>query len=315
VDRDIQLNRELVDQIVFGMENQDHVFYLDLETRTVVPEPAGVTETESAGATGRFVRLPQWRSADGYNLMSKFVATLRNPIYRERLRGILASGRGVFRQFKDAVGEREDIERLWHAFKQREMRHIVAGWVNDLRELWGLERLELDENEATDELVAADFVFGDGGERGADTVRRLDRVAFAENHAGLSEPMVDLLYEYRRAALPDPGGPESEVLLAETPAREIVGFLWAVVLSGDGVTASVVAQLYVLPEYRGIGIARSLLRTYLVRCHDRRYTNVIVELVGSGCELEDELSDLGLSRSGATMAARLDKWARENGGR
>ena len=121
--RDIRLTRELADQIVFGMENQNHVFYLDLDTQTVVPDPPGL-----ADADARYVRLPSWRPVDGYNLMARFVASLRNPIYRERLRTILGSGRGAFRQFKDAIGEREDIERLWLAFKQRKMREpLLSG--------------------------------------------------------------------------------------------------------------------------------------------------------------------------------------------
>ena len=93
--RDIRLTRELADQIVFGMENQDHVFYLDLDTQTIVPDPPGLGDSET-----RYVRLPPWRSVDGHNLMARFVASLRNPIYRERLRTILASGRGALYLFQ-----------------------------------------------------------------------------------------------------------------------------------------------------------------------------------------------------------------------
>ena len=306
--RDIQLTRELADQIVFGMENQAEVFYLDLDTQTVVPDPSDL-----AGAdTERYIRLPPWRSVDGYNLMARFVASLRNPMYRERLRTILASGRGAFRQFKDVIGEREDIERLWLAFKQREMRRIVAGWANDLRELWGLERQELSEDEETFPLIASDFVISDGDEAQRDLVKALDRKAFAENYESDSEPLVDLLYDYHRAGIPNPGDPDSVVLVAQTPGQEIAGFVWAVTLRRGEIVVTVVAQLYVLPEYRGMGLARALLREHLLRCHDRGYSEAVVELIGHACEYEDDLSELGLIRDSGTVRVRLDHWFREN---
>ncbi len=306
--RDIHLTRELADQIVFGMENQTHVFYLDLDTQTVVPDPSDL-----AGAdTEQYIRLPSWRSVDGYNLMARFVASLRNPMYRERLRTILASGRGAFRQFKDAIGEREDIERLWLAFKQREMRRIVFGWANDLRELWGLERQELSEDEETLPLIASDFVISDGDEAQRDLVKALDRKAFAENYESDSEPLVDLLYDYHRAGIPDPGDPDSVVLVAETPGQEIAGFVWAVTLRRGEIVVTVVTQLYVFPEYRGMGLARALLREHLLRCHDRGYSEAVVELIGHACEYEGDLSELGLIRDSGTVRVRLDQWFREN---
>ncbi len=305
--RDIRLTRELADQIVFGMENQNHVFYLDLDTQTVVPDPPGL-----ADADARYVRLPSWRPVDGYNLMARFVASLRNPIYRERLRTILGSGRGAFRQFKDAIGEREDIERLWLAFKQRKMRGTVTEWVNDLRELWGLERLELTEDEETLPLIASDFVISDGDEGHADLARTLDREAFAENYESDSELLVNLLYDYHRAGMPDPGNPDSVILVAETPGKEVAGFVWAVTLRRGEIVVSVVAQLYVLPEYRGMGLARALLREHLLRCHSRGYSEAVVELIGRACEYEDGLSELGLARDSGTMRVRLDRWFREN---
>jgi len=308
MERDIRLTRELADQIVFGMENQAHEYYLDLNTQTIVPDPPDLAKVD----TERYVPLPSWRSVDGYNLMARFVASLRNPIYRERLRASLASGRGAFRQFKDVIGEREDIERLWLAFKQREMREIVAGWMNDLRELWGLDRLELSEVEETAPLIASDFVISDGGEAHYDLVRTLDRQAFAENYENDSEPLVDLLYNFQRAGLADPGDRDSTILVAETPGLEVAGFVWAVTLRRGKIAVSVVTQLYVLPEYRGMGLARTLLREHFLRCHNRGYSEAIVELFGQACDYAGDLSELGLARDSATMRLRLDRWFREN---
>ena len=301
---DIRLTRELADQIIFGMENQDHVFYLDLQTETVVSEP-------DAPQPDRYVELPEWKSADGYHLMERFVGSLRNPVFRERLRAVLASGRGVFRQFKEVVAEREDIERLWFSFKQTEMRRIVSDWVNDLRELWGLERLELSEDEETLPLIASDFVISECSAAQASRISVLDREAFAENFQGESETLVDLLYRHHRRALPDPHGPDSECLIAETPGADLAAVLWAVTLRGE-VTVSVVVQLLVLPEYRGLGLARALLREHLLRCHNRGFSEAMVELAGTACSLEDSLGLLGMNRASGSMRVRLDKWYLQN---
>ena len=149
------LTRELIDQIMFGMENQDTDFLLDLYDQKVVRIDELPDEGQDDEA--RYIPLPEWRSVDGYNLMEKFVASLHNPIYREILRSILASGKGVFRQFKDALKERQEIERLWYRFKEREMRAHVVEWYNVLRESWGLARIGDPEDEGTEVLVLSDF--------------------------------------------------------------------------------------------------------------------------------------------------------------
>ena len=76
----------------------------------------------------RFLPLPQWLPSDGFHTMEKFVSTLRNPIYREKLKEVLQSGRGVFRQFKDVLQEQPSIQRLWYYYKDREMRNRIYEW-------------------------------------------------------------------------------------------------------------------------------------------------------------------------------------------
>jgi len=305
--RDIHLTRELVDQIVFGMENQDQEFYLDLETQTVVPDPPDIEEEAE-----RYVDLPPWSSVDGYNLMERFVGSLRNPIYRERLRKILASGRGVFRQFKQTVSERDDIEKLWFGFKQKEMSAVVAEWANDLRELWGLERQELSDAEETLPLIATDFVISEAQKPDLDRISALDRVAFAENFPEDSQRLVDLLYRHHRRAIPIPDHVESECLVARTPGEELAAFLWAVLLRDGGLVVPVVVQLFVMPEYRGLGLAKALLREHLVRGHKRGYAETVLNLAGSAFRLEKSLSEEGFVPESISMRVSHTRWFREN---
>jgi GNAT superfamily N-acetyltransferase len=306
--RDIRLDRELMDQIVFGMENQEYIFYLDLEERRVVPE-TGIEEDEPE----RFVALPEWQSVDGYNLMERFVASLRNPIYRERLRGILASGRGVFRQFKNALHERPDIERLWFGFKQQEMRSLVAEWINDLREQWGLERLSLDDDtDDTESLIESDFTFVDGDKEGAEFVRSIDRAAFGEGFPDRAPDLVDALYGLARRGLPAPGESGSEIVLARTPSGDTVGCLWGV-RPERAVALVVVVQVYVHPEYRGLGLAIALLREYMQRCQRSGLNDVVLMMPGDTGELGMRL-DPRAEREGVTLRLDVARWYRDQTG-
>ena len=308
MERDVRLTRELIDQVVFGMENQDHEFYLDLEEEQVVADPE-ITDDEEE----RYVPVPEWQSVDGYNLMERFVLELRNPIYRERLRSILASGRGVFRQFKDAVRERPDIERLWFGFKQREMRGIVVEWLNDLREQWGLERLTLeDDSEETLELIATDFVFEEGVPADAELVRLIDRDAFAENFPGEPDELVEAFYQVHRSGIPGPESPESSLLCCRTPAGDTAGVLWAIRRENAGVTVSVVVQLYVNPEFRGIGLARALMREYLLRAHAHGVREVLFLLPGESASMEGRVEDPALARLSTVGRVSVGHWYREN---
>ena len=134
--------RELLDQIIFAMENQDSESYLDIQTGNLVTE-----ENFRAGEKGvRYHELPTWRSLEGFQLMERFIGTIRNPLFREELRESLSAGRGVFRAFKNTLKNRADLQQLWYSFKEREMTRVVHDWINDLREIQGLEKLSLPDN-------------------------------------------------------------------------------------------------------------------------------------------------------------------------
>ena len=307
----LRLTRELVDQIVFGMENQDRDYVLDTDEARVVP--ADQVESEETGE--RYVELPEWRSVDGYNLMEQFVATLHNPIYRARLRAILASGRGVFRQFKDTVRERREIERMWFAFKEKAMRDLVAEWFNDLREREGLERLELEDAETeTDQLIELDFAFRPAAEGELATIAALDREAFDEIFETSDPDTVDLYYQASRASIPAISDAASTVLVTETQGGDFAGFLWAVTRRSGEASVAYIVQLYILPEFRGFGLARETLRTYCRGAHERRLGEVHLSLAGRALDLEASFSGYGLTRHSVELVIDVDRWYRSQTG-
>lgn len=300
-------SRELIESIVFGMEDQDHAYVLDTEDGLVVQTKPDTDHSDSE----RFVALPPWQSIDGYNLMSRFVQSLRNPVFRERLREVLTSGRGVFRQFKNIVGERADIQRLWLRFKQREMNAIVVDWLNNERELRGLERLELPEDEETEPLIESDFVFRIRDREAARLAAELDEAAFRESQEGSPEA-VELRYRVHQTGWPGPADDESRTITVETPAGETAGLLWSVLFRGSGALLSVVRLIYVVPEYRGLGLASSLLREHMRRCRSDSVDEVRIDLAGWATDFEETLEDLGFGRSFVSLSVSTDDWYREN---
>ncbi len=117
----IELSKELLDQVIFGMENQDQIFFLDLDHLKVFSS----SELEAMEPGGDLVEIPEWRSVDGYNLMERFVAELKNPLVKLELQQILSSGRGVFRQLQTCLKEDREGEKLWFFYKDRHMKHLV----------------------------------------------------------------------------------------------------------------------------------------------------------------------------------------------
>jgi len=240
-----ELTDALVDELVFAMEDQEHDFVLDA-VRGIVVDRDSEEEYESddediADDDGRYVAVPDWSSADGFRLMERFAASLHNPIVREELTRALDRGRGVFRAFKNTLTNHPEVEKLWFAFKTREMRREVLNWYNALREEWGLERLG-EEPEETEDLVLEDFRFRpaideDGGK--ALELHRLSAVKGKQSGFGLG-PLTGL---------------GKWAFVAETAREDFAGFI----LASENDEGVVVDALDVQPHYRGLGVGEALL--------------------------------------------------------
>jgi len=327
---EFQLTKELVDQVMFGMENQDSEFLLDLRDQKVIR----IDELHEDGEDDqeRYIPLPLWRSVDGYNLMEKFVASLHNPIYREILRRILASGKGVFRQFKDALKEKKEIEQLWYYFKEREMRSRVVEWYNILRESWGLSRIGDPEGEETESLVLSDFtltlvdsnaqvgisvetsgVQAAPSNRIEDIVGHFDRLGFGECYLDVPEDVTDYLYRRRLRLLGGPSDESSRILAMFTPLNDLAGFLWAAVENlGDGRLVSTIVQIYVLPEFRGLGLAHELFTHYCRDAYEDKVELLLFELHGSSEFLSAMIEREGARRMSQMYEINITRWYREN---
>jgi GNAT superfamily N-acetyltransferase len=299
-----ELTREMVDQIIFGMENQHEEYCFDLQSGAIVDQ-------SEADDPDRYVPLPTWRSVDGYTLMEKYVATLQNPIYRERLREVLTAGRGVFRQFKNTIKERPELERHWYHFKEREMRKVVAEWYNQLRDSWGLEPVDEEQIIETDELVESDFsVRLEQSEERLAEVESLDEEAFEEAVSSFPPEVRAYLYRAARRGLEGPSSDRSLLLSADTPLDEFAGFIWGVVDASEAGILEVV-QLYVAPEFRGLGLAGELLQKMVETAHDRGLAYMVLRLPGECRAVAGLAGRIGFDLVQESHLLDLGRWYRE----
>ncbi|MBN1648136.1 MAG: GNAT family N-acetyltransferase [Spirochaetales bacterium] len=310
---EFDLSPEIVDQLMYAMENQNELYFFDTATQTLVSGPSGDEEMEEDA--DRYLGIPVWNSSDGFMLMEKFTGTLRNPLIRENLREILSGGRGVFRNFKHELKKHAELERLWFNFKEREMKNRIARWYNDLRELWGLERIGIEVDE-TDELIISDFEISEGSCGFDSLIAELDRKAYEEIFAGYPRKLADYFYAKNRkdgCPLPLP----FFFFTARTPGGELAGFIWFRQIDLEPVPEDALQrpslvfdllQIYVLPEYRGLGLASLLLDKTADFAFSREADWLFLDLFVQNKGLADCLLSRGFEPSGTVFRLPVRSW-------
>jgi len=241
-----EFDKILTDEILFYMENKDGEFLLDTQHAKVVKidEDGGEFGDES-----RFIPLPEWDSNDGFRLMEKFAVELKNPVIRYELQEALNAKRGVFRLFKNVLCRYPEAEKLWLSYKTKKMKEQALEWYNALREEWGLEPVG-DEPEDISSIIQEDFIFREGKESDEQEISALHKIC-TEN---LSE-------DERRVISKTETNNYSGVfcLVAETASGDFCGYIRAD-KTGDCLK---ITRLQVKPEYRGMGIGKTLLAKFL----------------------------------------------------
>jgi GNAT superfamily N-acetyltransferase len=310
------LSSELVEQIIFAMEDQQNEYYIHRCSGELLREDEMEEGIEEAGtpeeAEDAFIPIPEWRPVDGFLMMGKFVARLRNPLLRDQLKDALASGRGVFRKFKDILKTSPEIERLWFNFKERELRKVVWQWYNDNRELAGLERLEEEpeQEEGLEDLLVSDFAILPVAPRHLDALRELDERSFMMRFPEADPGRVAELFRESRRSLPGLQGAGGLVFVAETPEEDFAGFIWGVEQTDPLVPGRIlrVQQLAVVQRYQGVGLGAMLLRRLIAEARDRGYHRLRSELGGAGLQLAGFFKELGFQTIAQDMEIDPTYW-------
>jgi len=258
-----ELDKILIDEILFHMEDQDGEYLLDTQEAKIINidmydmdnEPENIYEDEN-----RYISLPEWDSNDGFRLMEKFTSQLKNPVLRHELSFALNTKRGVFRSFKNVLEHYPEAEKMWYSFKERKMKEEVIAWYNSLREEWGLEPIGGDISEISEDIsaiVLEDFIFRKGEGKDAPEVSALHKFCVEESAENVKACVTD-----SKA----PSDSQGDIFLAaETASGEFCGYICAV-NNGEYLQ---ITRLEVKPEYRGMGIGKTLLTKLLEKAEGK----------------------------------------------
>ena len=275
-----ELTESLIDGILFAMEDQEGEFYVDSLKGIVAggldwPDCFDEEPDDDGEGGERFISLPEWNSADGFRLMERFSAMLRNPMVREELSSALGMGRGVFRAFKNVLGRHPEAEKLWFSFKEKEMKREVLRWYNALREEWGLEKIG-NEPEDTGDLLGEDFRFHPFQEDSILHAEALHRQCLEESANNLTDNvaghLAEIITREAQAFRSFPG--PSLGIYAESLGGDFAGYISGIVKD----SALYIQSLEVKPEFRGLGVGESLLTRFLENQDPNQVNQVFFDL-------------------------------------
>lgn len=278
------LSNELLDQLIFAMENQKDEFFFHMDRCEIV---SAQLLSEEERRQEIYVAVPRWGSADGFHLMERFIAGINNPIYRQELGQALSGGKGVFRRFKDVLKRHDPLERLWYNFKEREMRNCVRQWFEQHREALQLESLG-PEPEETEDLVLSDFPldFSElSRERIDSSLEALVYSAVEEcwsadgENGGRSTAWLER--ESDRVIDCIDACDEGFCVRAESPGGEAAALAYLCCFRGsDASLMGEVPLLFVYPPFRGLGLAKLLIDTLIGRFDELSLSELKIDLPG-----------------------------------
>ncbi len=140
---------ETLSSIIFGMENQDVDYMLNLNDGTLYSSEMGQEPTEN------LVELPPWGSADGYQLMVAFTNACKDKNLKDKLAKELNSkSHGVFRRFRDVLSQNPDDLKAWFDFKDSRMRAHIKAWYRDK---FGKQKNELESDDMYEGELLSEF--------------------------------------------------------------------------------------------------------------------------------------------------------------
>lgn len=270
------LDSPKLNEIIYNMENQSRSSVIKIDSGEIVyyDDIVSIDDTN-------YYPLPKWGPVEGFRMMNEFVSDLKNPIVKQELKAVLKQGHGVFRKFKNTLKSAPEIEKIWYTFKKNEIKATVLNWYNQIREYAGLDIYENDQFDE-DELLDFDFTIDKALLDDFKFIAEYDKAGFKELYSNYPVEILDDMYDRKRDGMVNESMFDNDLLfIARNPSGEMVGFVWAAsyVLS-EKFSGMDLLQLFVIPEYRGLGIGKKLLHTILEIYRSGDFDDFIVNCQG-----------------------------------
>ena len=258
------LNDSLLNKIQSALENQEQKFVLDAQACTLVQKTDSVQEDGE-----RYYELPEWDSAAGFALREDFVNALNSPLAHEELQQVLHSGRGVFKNIRNVLKNYPEVEKKWHLYKNTKMLNYINGWYNNLREVWGLEKLDY-VPESDDSLIHDDFSFEAYNSQSDKKELILNANAdFKARNDNLSQDLLQALFDlwqrqFEQAELEGQTG-----FICRSFSNDFAGCITTSYVSDRQEKVMILTSLFVPASFRGLGIGTELISMCHQELHQR----------------------------------------------
>ncbi|MGH0053767.1 MAG: UPF0158 family protein [Sphaerochaetaceae bacterium] len=301
------LSRDLLDSIIFAMEDQANTYYLDLKNEYLVREEERnyLDEENEEAHTSRFIPIPDWEPSDGFHLMEMFANRIRNPLYRARLLAVLQSGRGVFRKFKDTLSETPILERKWFSFRDEQLKRKVITWYREQESIMQLLILPEEENELTEDILLEDFTFETHEGPVTEEIMNMVQVLVTELEAGNEEDHIASVVLLRHLELEE----LERFYLARAQDGSIAAFLSYTMLTDYLVE---VPLFGVKAEYRGLGLFRLLFDSFSRQMARFHYQKIVITLAAGFLGLERLFAPYGSNEVTKQLVVDTKSWNASN---
>ena len=106
--------------------------YLNLETGDVIRVVDGVAEPSMHNrvrSDASYMRIDPVSSREQYRWMERYIATIDDPEFRQRLVSAI-DGKGAFRRFKDVLMNQPVDRERWFAFRSERLRTAMQSWLD-----------------------------------------------------------------------------------------------------------------------------------------------------------------------------------------
>ena len=248
------LNDSLLNKIQSALENQEQKFVLDAQECVLVQKTDSVQEDGQ-----RYYELPEWDSAAGFALREDFVNTLNSPLAHEELQQVLHSGRGVFKNFRNVLKNYPEVEKKWHLYKNTKMLNYINGWYNNLREVWGLEKLDY-VPESDDSLIHDDFSFEAYNSQSDKRELVLQVNAdFKARNDNLSQDLLQALFDLWQRQFEQAESEGQTGFICRSFSDDFAGCITASYVSDRQEKVMILTSLFVPASFRGLGIGTELI--------------------------------------------------------
>ena len=251
------LTESLSDEIQSALENQEQQFLVDAKQNKLVEKTDGLT-----GDDDFFYDLPEWDSAAGFKLREDFVSKLNSPLAHEALQEVLHSGRGVFKNFRNVIKDYPEVEKKWHIYKNNRMMCYINDWYNNLREVWGLEKLDY-VPEADDSLIHDDFSFTAYNQNDSKELILYMNAAFRERNENLSPELSQALYNSWLEQFELAQSKGQLGFICRSFSNDFAGCITVSQLLQKQEKVMVLTSLFVPEAFRGLGIGTELINMCL----------------------------------------------------